>query len=230
MCTNKECINCGEEETISHLFNCSHATEWNNKFRHEIQQTLEEIMTEPTLTSQIMQNPNEVMMKGLATTTRKQQTEWRAFMCGLISNEIAKRQEQFYQSTGSKKKGQTWVRHVQQMIWKQLFARWKTRCEEQHENKDDQQMTPSRKEVISRITAMYNNKTNMTEEQQKLLTMPIEERLQDRTTALISWAAAAKNAVKTIKLKCPASRHSDETNRAGNTNHAHTQQQQKNTR
>ena len=62
-------------------------------------------------------------------------------------------------------------------------------------------MTPSRKEVISRITAMYNNKTNMTEEQQELLTMPIEERLQDRTTALISWEAAAKNAVKTSEVK-----------------------------
>ena len=200
-CTTKACINCNEDETNSHVFTCSKQEEWRQKFLLDLQQILQEQQTHPEIQQQLLEQVGKTTNKGLANTQRKHGIEWRTVFCGMIPLSIIDKQEQYLQEQNSKKTGNNWANQIRSFLWTQQLTRWKTRCQQNQENKEDDTVTPRRQEVIQRIKNLYEHSKNLNDDDRKFFDVPIVRRLRDKTENLVQWehsiSTALRNELKT---------------------------------
>jgi hypothetical protein len=110
---------------------------------------------------------------------------------GYIPNDWTSRQEAFYRRLLQKGyTGEQWTRKLIEFLWTQSNTLWKDRCAAVHapgEESPDNSSARTRQAAQTRVELAYAHAPLMLAHDRRVLDVPLEERLQSRTSELLAW-------------------------------------------
>jgi hypothetical protein len=120
------------------------------------------------------------------------QIGWFQVFKGYIPYDWTSRQDTFYRRQRRKyHTGERWTKERIEFFWTHSKTLWKDRCKVAHapgEDSPDNSSARSRQAALLRVETAYAHAPLMLAHDRRVLDVPLEERLQSRTTELLAWA------------------------------------------
>jgi hypothetical protein len=109
-----------------------------------------------------------------------------------IPNDWTSRQEAFYRRIRRKDNtGEQWTKKLIEFLWAHSNILWKDRCaaaQAPEEGSPDNSSPRTRQAAQLRVETAYENAPLMLAHDRRIFEVPLEERLQSRTSELLAWA------------------------------------------
>ena len=194
MTTNKKnCPLCQNNETLSHLFQCQHRSDWRNDLQTKLTAKLASLRTPLELHQEIDEHIKNIL---------HQKTEYQHFkhftpFAGLLPRRWRQQCEQMENSDTAN----TWARNLGKWMTQQGMALWTTRNKQFNENGTKQSTTHRR--LDEKIEHLYTLQHDVNIHDKNIFNTPIEERFEMPEHQKQQWIEETS---KTIHL-CIADHH-----------------------
>jgi hypothetical protein len=197
--TTDTCPQCSEIETVPHLYRCESRAQWRYRFVIHLHGHLKETKTVHDLRCIIIKGIESWFITGDTNDPESSETVaqigWFQVLQGYIPEDWTSRQEAFYRSRRRKGKkdytGKQWTKELIEFFWTHGNTLWKDRCEVAHAPDEDSPGNSNvrlRQAAQHRVQMAYAYAPLMLAHDRQILEVPLEERLQTRTSALRAWA------------------------------------------
>ena len=146
----------------------------------------------------------QIINSGIANYLKNQQTVidhpqsqlgWRSFLMGYYHSTFITDQTDHAIRNKTKGTGSSWAVSLRNFIWTELHQLWLSRCEALHNPDDEFPFDAQREKLIARIRKIYEYKTKVSVDDQKIVDLPIDERLALPTLTLAIWTPLAEKAI-----------------------------------
>ena len=196
--TTDLCPQCDEIETVPHLYRCEARAEWRHRFLIHLQGHLQGTDTAADIRCTIVKGIEKWFLTGDTnnpnSTDTVVQIGWLQVLKGYIPKEWISGQEKFYRDRRKDPKyytGEQWTKELIEFLWTHGNTLWKDRCAVAHapgEDSPDKSSARSRQTAQQRVETAYAHAPLMLAHDKRVLDIPLEERLQSRTSELVAWA------------------------------------------
>jgi hypothetical protein len=196
--TTDRCPQCDEIETVPHLYRCEARAAWRHRFLIHLHGHLKETKTAADIRCIITKGIENWFLTGDTNDPDSIETVerigWLQVLKGYIPKEWTSRQEYFYRRQRQSTKdntGEQWTKGLIEFFWTHGNTLWKERCAAAHapgEASPDNISARSRQAAQQRVEMAYAHAPLMLAHDRRVLEVPLEERLQSRTSELLAWS------------------------------------------
>jgi hypothetical protein len=204
---NATCSKCIQPETVRHLYLCHSRTNWRDQFSAKLTKHLKDASTAANLRCTIVEGIQKWFLTGdtnepdaLDPTT---QLNWYQVIKGYLPNKWSVTQEQFFRDQGLDSRyytGEQWTKHLIIFLWAQGHTLWKDRCTTANgpaADRLDNASTRTRQTEQQLMTAAYASSPMMLAIDRRIFDIPLEQRLQGRTSDIAAWTKTMQPAIRT---------------------------------
>ena len=198
--TTDLCPQCKDIETVPHLYRCEARSAWRQRFVIHLHGHLKETKTAADIRCIIIKGIENWFLTGDTNDPDSIDTVvqigWFQVLKGYIPKEWTSKQEYFYRTQRQSTKhntGEQWTKELIEFLWTHGNTLWKGRCAVAHapeEASQDNSSARSRQAAQQRVEMAYAHAPLMLAHDRRVLEVPLEERLQSRTSELLAWAKA----------------------------------------
>jgi hypothetical protein len=195
--TTDLCPQCTEIETVPHLYRCEARGPWRHRFLIHLHGHLTENKTAADIRCIITKGIENWFLTGDTNDPDSiepvEQIGWFQVLKGYIPKEWTLKQEGFYRRQRKTTKhytGEQWTKELIEFFWTHSHTLWKERCAIAHapgEASPDNSSARSRQAAQQRVEMAYAHAPLMLAHDRRVLDVPLEERLQSRTSELLAW-------------------------------------------
>jgi hypothetical protein len=196
--TTDLCPQCKEIETVPHLYRCEARAAWRQRLLIHLHGHLKETKTAANTRCIIIKGIENWFLTGDTNDPDSietvEQIGWFQVLKGYIPKEWTSRQEYFYRRQRQSTKyntGKQWTKGlIEFFFWTHGNTLWKDRCAVAHapgEASPDNISARSRQAAQQGVEMAYAHAPLMLAHDRRVLEVPLEERLQSRTSELLAW-------------------------------------------
>ena len=187
-----KCIACDEVETQDHLFRCRSRSKWRDDFITGLDKMLDKYQTETSVRIAIITGLKDWLhyRPNSCSWDPQKDIRWEQFFTGFISAEWGYKQQEHYDQIRERKlTSVTWGMKLIQCMWQHAKKAWKLRNDLVHGKEDPNSDAAKRfrADLEIKVRNLYSYSDKLYEGDRDLLSMPLEERLQAKTSVLDKW-------------------------------------------
>ena len=203
-----ECPLCHLLETNDHIFVCEFRLPWHIKLKHKMNSHLLENKTCPVIqkemTTGLLNSLNLAQsdLCGPPSTALLTQEKigWTNLLRGLVSKKWQNQQNIYatlFLSPKEQERNHRWSHKLTKFLLSFAHELWIARCDSIHHNVARFETEQQRRRANVAVTAVYQHRHNISvSDQEQFFKIPLEEKLKESASSLITWHATIKKALK----------------------------------
>jgi hypothetical protein len=181
------CALCSTDETVDHIFQCTHRQVYQDMFQTNLQSLLSDLKTPPDLANLICHNIRRTIAQTPHHGPHPQANiGWQMFLRGFITTAFRPLTPKY------------WSSRLCFFLLTQAHNLWKQRCTENNDTKINRESTHLRNRMRAKVEEVYNLSQSLPPHiQHRFLPEPMEHFLQAHpSNSILLWYSSTKPAIQ----------------------------------